>query len=105
VASALNHPISLRFTISPTIPESIFSITSKGLPLTEALDYAVQIASALAAAAHATDIVYRDIKPGNAVVTAEGQVKVLDFGLAKLMERPARGPGRRDPENDTRDPE
>jgi serine/threonine protein kinase len=66
-------------------------IPSKGLPLPEALDYAVQIASALAAA-HAAGIVHRDIKPGNAVVTAEGQVKVLDFGLAKLMERPAPGP-------------
>lgn len=59
---------------------------SKGLGLRERLNYAVQAADALAKA-HAAGIVHRDIKPGNIMVTEDGLVKVLDFGLAKLIER------------------
>ena len=53
------------------------------LPLEEALEIGRQIAEALEAA-HEKGIVHRDLKPANVKVTAEGQVKVLDFGLAKL---------------------
>jgi Tol biopolymer transport system component len=52
------------------------------LPLDEALDAARQIAAGLHAA-HETGIVHRDLKPANVKITQEGQVKVLDFGLAK----------------------
>ncbi|MCM3902937.1 MAG: protein kinase [Pyrinomonadaceae bacterium] len=114
-ASALNHPniltiyeighidstrfIAMEYVDGEMLRQSISrspasssqegtSPVGSGMKLGQALDLAIQIASALAASQSA-GIAHRDIKPENIMLRRDGYVKVLDFGLAKLTERPA----------------
>src|SRR5580692_5465947 len=101
-ASSLNHPnivtiydidaqdvdgkplqyIAMEYVAGETLDQLI---GKKGLRIRDVLKYAIQIADALAAA-HSAGIVHRDLKPSNVIVTPQGVVKILDFGLAKLTE-------------------
>ena len=98
-ASALNHPNILviheigesedaHYIVSEFIEGRTLRevLTQSQMSLEKVLDLAIHIASALAAA-HEAHLVHRDIKPENVMVRPDGYVKVLDFGLAKLVEQ------------------
>ena len=79
-----------RFLVLELIKgETLAQRLAKGpLPLEEALEVGCQVAEGLAAA-HEKGVIHRDLKPANIKITPEGEVKVLDFGLAKLVEAPS----------------
>src|SRR5271170_3232158 len=105
-AAALNHPNILavyQFGVFDGAPylvselligESLRQTLERGaLPVRKAIEYGIQIAHGLAAA-HGRSIVHRDLKPENLFVTKDGRVKILDFGLAKLIQQqPESGDG------------
>jgi serine/threonine protein kinase len=102
-ASALNHPniVSVYdigrahdtwwIATELVVGETLRNLIDRGpLALRKTIEIATQIAAGMAAA-HAGGIVHRDLKPGNIMVTREGRVKILDFGLAKQCRTDALG--------------
>ena len=96
-AAALNHPNILAvfhfgafqgatYLVSELLEgETLRQLLQHGpIPVRKTIDYGVQIAHGLAAA-HEKGIVHRDLKPENLFVTKDGRIKILDFGLAKLV--------------------
>jgi Tol biopolymer transport system component len=102
-AASLSHPNILAIHdfgtdggVQYVVSELLVGQTLRGvlaggaLPTSKTIEYAVQVATGLAAA-HDQGIIHRDLKPENLFVTRDGRVKILDFGLAKLMDVTAGG--------------
>jgi serine/threonine protein kinase len=99
-AAALNHPnimgvheidehegeifLVMEYIEGETLKKHLAGLRSgSGIPVPKAIDWAVEVAKGLRAA-HDRQIVHRDIKPENIMITADGRLKIMDFGVAKL---------------------
>jgi TolB-like protein len=101
--ASVNHPSiaaiygaeesgNLRYIVMELVPgDTLAKRMVRALPLEESLQYSRQIAEALEAA-HDKGVIHRDLKPANIKVTPNGRLKVLDLGLAKMMEEPSKPP-------------
>jgi serine/threonine protein kinase len=76
------HFIAMEYVDGETLREQIYR---RGTPLPKLLRYLQHVAEGLAKA-HAAGVVHRDLKPDNIMITSDGHAKILDFGLAKLVE-------------------
>jgi serine/threonine-protein kinase len=91
-----HHFIAMEYIEGVTLREKIHR---QHEPLEQLLKYLTQVAEGLTKA-HAEGIIHRDLKPDNIMITSDGYAKILDFGLAKLVER-QRGDGGESNEGDT----
>ena len=109
-AAALNHPNILAvyelgtYNGAPYLVSELLEggtlrerLDDGPLPLRKVIDYGAQIARGLAAA-HEKGIIHRDLKPENLFITKDGQVKILDFGLARIVRPNEDAPGYSDPQ-------
>src|SRR5262249_52846014 len=80
---ALHHFIATEYVDGPNLR---IHLSRRRLQLEEILDVLLQLAAGLAAA-HAAGVLHRDLQPENIVLRADGYVKIIDFGLAKLLEQ------------------
>lgn len=84
--------MTMEYLSGESLKRKLATTEQKGLPAREAIDIVKSIAAGLAFA-HRNGIVHGDLKPGNVLVTDSGEIKIIDFGIARLMTRHPRAAG------------